>query len=558
MTLKNAKMLLLAVFLGLFALSVIVLKNNAKPVLAGESIYDSSFENFLYENQNANFKAYFGNRKNPETHKLRFTGIGRNGAEKSIEMYYIGSSIVPVSDKTSLSETEEVELLSKEKEATNGAKKAEPEGSSLSEKQKELVESWNRELREIEASSSAVKEKLKEIEKDALKTLLEIKRTTNTPEVNSKNGKSVLKQKEIEKGVDLAYSIIPQRGVKEEIIINSLDSYDRAKNNCSVNDNSPEIASISAILESDCLLPPNAFSFILRTESGIDIRKSADGVMYFVTEVGGVESTGDYLFNFEKPWAKDGKAKKITDLDMILEKVDGERYNDTLEASGKSPLQKLLSRIRDLGNGDSGFQNYYLLTIVLPIDWLLSPERVFPITIDQSIVADDVGRFQKGGLENILINNSGELSIAKTGENKNSEGRFTGDPVDLGRNVIGLDAILWEEEATDSAKITVETRSSPDKENWEDWLPIGETKMTITTANSGDFLKVVGKILSRPRRYLQYRFKLESSNSSLPSPVIRNIGINYSERLSGSIDDQMRHGKFFSEGVKQSLWWTGE
>jgi len=99
---------------------------------------------------------------------------------------------------------------------------------------------------------------------------------------------------------------------------------------------------------------------------------------YYTTNLaGGVfyDEKGNYLFHFEKPFAIDAKKERTDNVNITIKKDE--------------KTQKLIA----------------LLTV--DKDWLKSPERIYPITIDPTIIHDTTAKFATGQLNRVIDTGSG-------------------------------------------------------------------------------------------------------------------------------------------------------
>jgi len=166
--------------------------------------------------------------------------------------------------------------------------------------------------------------------------------------------KKTILNKDVWKGVDLEYQILEGIGVKEEIIIRSLESY----------------IDTCGDSETDCEIPLNEFIFDLQLDNGVElhqslvsIRDNPVGTYYFT------DSKGNYLAHFLPCYAFDEGGNKTNNIDFSIEETDVE--------------------------------GLYKIHVILDMDWMLSAKRIFPIHIDPSIVHDDSTDFDAGILNRL-------------------------------------------------------------------------------------------------------------------------------------------------------------
>jgi hypothetical protein len=178
--------------------------------------------------------------------------------------------------------------------------------------------------------------------------------------------KSVL-NKNVADGVDIEYQILEGLGLKEEIVIRNLDEYTKGCGEDLMG----------------CKLPLNEFNFDLKLDEGLELRKG------WLTLKGGSTQTyyftdkdGNYVAHFLPNWAIDSAGEKTYDVPMQVE---------------------------DAGGGN------YRIKVIVDIEWLFSPGRVYPIRIDPSIVHDTKNQFDQGIFDR--TNSSDDPAITITNAN---------------------------------------------------------------------------------------------------------------------------------------------
>ena len=137
--------------------------------------------------------------------------------------------------------------------------------------------------------------------------LLQTGRNLGEVDTEQNISKETILNKNVWKGVDLEYQILEGVGVKEEIIIRSLESY---MDTCS---NS----------ETDCEIPLNEFIFDLQLDKGVElhqslvsIRDNPVGTYYFT------DSKGSYLAHFLPCYAFDEGGNKTNNIYFYIEETD--------------------------------------------------------------------------------------------------------------------------------------------------------------------------------------------------------------------------------------------
>lgn len=152
----------------------------------------------------------------------------------------------------------------------------------------------------------------------------------------------------VAEGIDLEYQILPDKGLKEEIIIQNLDGYsDECKRDIT-----------------KCKLPLNEYTFDLKMDAGVSLKEGwylvggkTTKAYYFVND------KGEYLAHFLPNFAIDNSGNKTSKVDLSVEKKD---------------------------NG------HYEVKVTVDSDWLLDSNRAYPIRIDPSIVHDTSSDFSTG------------------------------------------------------------------------------------------------------------------------------------------------------------------
>lgn len=162
-------------------------------------------------------------------------------------------------------------------------------------------------------------------------------------------------------GVDIEYQILKGLGVKEEIVIRDLEEY---RDSCSED-------------VSKCKLPLNEFVFDLKLDEGVQVREgwyTVDGTStqtYYFTD-----SNGNYIAHLLPSYAIDNAGNKTIDVKLEIEE------NNKIK-------------------------------VIVPLDWLLSSDRIYPVRIDPSIVHDESGDFDGGVFDRVELNSGPSLEIEK-------------------------------------------------------------------------------------------------------------------------------------------------
>lgn len=123
----------------------------------------------------------------------------------------------------------------------------------------------------------------------------------------------------------------------------------------------------------------NAFTFNINTQNAAP--KSIGTNIYSSTFYG---PGGNYLFDFEKPYAVDAK---------------GERTNNVVLSVVKSQDR----------------ENFYLVRVIVNEKWLADPARVYPITIDPTVLYNATSQFSAGSFNRIADTQNSSFSNFATG-----------------------------------------------------------------------------------------------------------------------------------------------
>jgi hypothetical protein len=193
----------------------------------------------------------------------------------------------------------------------------------------------------------------------------------------------------IYKGIDVEYQIIPGKGLKEEIILRELPEYSV---DCESN---------------ECMVPANKYIFKLTLDKGLEFRRNITGIKDYPSgTLYIVDKEGNYYAHFLPEFAIDSVGNKTSKVSVnILE--------------GENSLE-------------------YYFELILDAHWLMSSERVFPIRIDPSIVHDSSLEFDLASLDRTEIDS---LSLLRLRNSIN--GVYTSNILSLGDNVI-LENIKWD------------------------------------------------------------------------------------------------------------------
>lgn len=289
---------------------------------ANDDIYSLGDKgNAIFENVNPNFTVQFGVKDKPDRQWVRFEAkpTTENPFEEDSSTF-----LQKIADKVLPKSTYGIEMSLK--------------GVQLSQTEQ---------LEEVDEDVLTVAELLGT---DEIKTSVELVESGRVIGENNQEpvAKKTVLNKSVVEGVDIEYQILEGIGLKEEIVIRSLEEYTKG---CEGN-------------ISECKLPLNEFIFDLKIDEGLELKygwftykgKSTKG--YYFTD-----NKGRYVAHFLHNWAIDQSGNKTYDVDFeVLEKED----------------------------------NHYEAKVTVDINWLFNPERVYPVRIDPSIVHDTKTEFDMG------------------------------------------------------------------------------------------------------------------------------------------------------------------
>ena len=231
----------------------------------GFRMADDEGQRFLYVRETPNYIAYTGNKADYGSHIVRLEKDGQ-----AIEYSFV-----------------ELRKVFRQ-EATASA--------DLTEEQKKIVEEWQQGLGEIQEGLASVSGKIKEIEKETRKIVIQ-NQLSEGPIIEK-----IVKYEGIANNTDLAYRLIPQ-GISEEIILKELTS----------------------------TRPIQALSFVFEINPlGLSFKDVGNGVWYFY------DATGEAWLRFPKAYAMDADKKftnnvstQITKNLLIITLNDPEWLNDS-------------------------------------------------------------------------------------------------------------------------------------------------------------------------------------------------------------------------------------
>lgn len=295
----------------------------------------------LYANENPNFTVNFGKKEEPDKQWVRFE------SKSSINN--------PFSD-------EKPNLFEK---VVSAVLPRQSLGIEMSVIGLGLGETKTEDLKNLDEEIQTVAELLGTDDIETSTELIEMGREIGVYDDEQIISKETIVHKQIGDGIDLEYQILPGIGLKEEIVLQSLEAF-----------NEECLEDISK-----CKLPLNEYAFELKLDDGVVLNtgwytvKGKSTESYYFTD-----EKGNYISHFLPSFAIDSGGGKTYDVSLTIEETEEE--------------------------------NIYRIDVIADLEWLLSPERVFPIRIDPSIVHDDSADFDGGVYSNTEFDVS-EINLSK-------------------------------------------------------------------------------------------------------------------------------------------------
>lgn len=294
--------------------------------------------NAFFVNTNPQFNIEFGDKKNPKVAKVRYTSSGskNNPFEDSSSNFFqkilslfqqkkeYGITMLPVAVKTS-----ETSVKNSNLSQATLTKVAEVLGTQVLGVQTQVVESG----REIGVS-----------------------------EGEQKISKPMIVNQEISNGVDLEYQILKGRGLKEEIVVDSRDSF------------------FGDCTENNCDLPPNEFVFDIYLDQGVSLEDGWYTVNGRSTNLYYLTSPQGYIGHFLPSFAVDDNSNRTDSVDMSFTQKENNRYE---------------------------------VKVIVDLSWLLSEKTIYPVRIDPSIVFDDTADFSNGIFDNTSVSQDAKVQISQ-------------------------------------------------------------------------------------------------------------------------------------------------
>ena len=177
-----------------------------------------------------------------------------------------------------------------------------------------------------------------------------------------------------EKNIEVKYKVL-QNGLKEDIILNQA---------------------------------PTSNQFISHLKiTNADVYLNNDNIFVFYDS-----KTNNYLFRFQKPFAIDAAGNRTQLVTyQLFQNGKALTINPRLDKNNMVTVS-FSNQPTKLGTGDN-----YSLQITLDANWLADPKRVYPITIDPTIITDtyaDTTKINTGASTNYTVT-GGQLTISSSG-----------------------------------------------------------------------------------------------------------------------------------------------
>ena len=356
----------------------------------------------MFVNVNPTFKVEFGSKENPGEQRVRFevipskdnpfeeettSEIKQNVIQKTTDSI-LGPMPLAIEMKLTKASIYDpkIESIQKDEETTTEVPSTNTppqDESNLSETQQSILNDMQSQLDEIakqniqvQSNIDAIKQSVTNVVSESRSVyanteLIDLGRSFSSfdkdnrdPDNNDLTKKTVI-NREVVPGIDVEYQIIEGRGLKEEIVVKQLDSYDPT---CvsKVDSNTTDISSV-------CSLPMNSYTFTISLDPDVRLNQSIGSTnrmpsgTYFFTD-----KHGRYLFHFLTPFAED---------------------------SGGSVTNNVKMQVKPLDKSEGGLVSYEII-LTVDLDWMLSPNRQFPIRVDPSIVHDTEAEFDTGAALN--------------------------------------------------------------------------------------------------------------------------------------------------------------
>ena len=198
----------------------------------------------------------------------------------------------------------------------------------------------------------------KEITTDIQQVLSEKKDIKTETKTQRFQGYDVVENMAVANEVDLKYTVVPGKGIKKEIVIGDRENFDTA---CL------KLISLTGI-DQGCDLPYNRFSFLLQLDQG-------QKLIHSPLSLDGGESGSYYIVDEEEKWLL-----RIANPSLI-------------DAVGnKSERVKMELRKGEVGGEE--IDNYYVVTLIADLNWLIDNQRIFPVKLEGGFYIDKMDLFR--------------------------------------------------------------------------------------------------------------------------------------------------------------------
>ncbi len=169
-------------------------------------------------------------------------------------------------------------------------------------------------------------------------------------------------------GVDVEYTIVPGKGLKENIILKPGDTMGRECLDKAISENSKTLIGY-------CKLPKNEFEYEFKLDEGLRLESAIlnEKKFYYITD-----SENRYIAHIDRLFAFDRNNKETNNVVVAVEKLEG---------------------------------NIYKVKTLTDIAWLLDSERVYPVIIDPTIIHDTSAEFATGQFNRTIDTGSGSSPI---------------------------------------------------------------------------------------------------------------------------------------------------
>jgi len=244
------------------------------------SIYHTLGGKYVLKSQTKSFTAFFGNRQENGSHLVRLEkdGVGFELTLSGIEFGLVGGQDIGLSGEQDTRESSDNQIPRSSDNPTSPSETLTPE-------QREKLEAWEKELKEIKKATATISAKLEESKKEVKTIQKEVIKISSVRLEDNFDGEKflpIVKNKSVSSGIDLAYKIEDFR-IRGAIILNKPFTNDAP--------------------------PPREFVFDLKLD-GLTYKDKGSGVYYFYNE------SGEAVFRIPKGYAVDQNGKFSNDVSI--------------------------------------------------------------------------------------------------------------------------------------------------------------------------------------------------------------------------------------------------